>query len=243
MLKGLLGALKKAADATEVRKAATNARNAIKESPKLKGDAEKAALSDIKAMADNLIADMKPKVGVRTKDVPAKTKAAMEEAEQKLKAAAEKSKVRKNEAAAKVVEKKGSVAKKMTVSATDIKQADTANKLSTMQRRIDDMPEGLRKKTMQNMLDRQVKDFEKMQSEEVSRASRKSAQSAADRKSKPVTLPKMPFAKGGLAQPNANQTGLKKLPTPVRNKMGYMKRGGVVKTGHIDMRKGGIFYK
>ena len=131
----------------------------------------------------------KAKVGVKTKDVPAKTKAAMEEAEKKLKAAAEKSKVRKSEAAAKVVEKKGSVAKKMTVSATDIKQANTANKLATMQRRIDDMPDGLRKKTMQNMLDKQVTEFEKMQAEEVSRASRKSAQAAADRKSKPVTLP------------------------------------------------------
>ena len=197
----------------------------------------------LSAAAKAARAAKKPKVGVKTKDVPAKTKAAMEEAEKKLKAAAEKSKVRKSEAAAKVVEKKGSVAKKMTVSATDIKQADTANKLSTMQRRIDDMPDGLRKKTMQNMLDRQVADFEKMQAEEVSRASRKSAQSAADRKSKPVTLPEMPFAKGGLTKPADDQTGLKKLPTAVRNKMGYMKRGGVVKTGHIDMRKGGIFYK
>ena len=184
----------------------------------------------------------KAKVGVKTKDVPAKTKAAMEEAEKKLKAAAEKSKVRKSEAAAKVVEKKGSVAKKMTVSATDIKQANTANKLATMQRRIDDMPDGLRKKTMQNMLDRQVTEFEKMQAEEVSRASRKSAQSAADRKSKPVTLPPMPFAKGGLTKPTADQTGLKKLPTAVRNKMGYMKRGGKVTKGHVDMRKGGLFY-
>jgi hypothetical protein len=111
-----------------------------------------------------------------------------------------------------------------------------------MQRRIDDMPEGLRKKTMQNMLDRQVTEFEKMQAAEVSRASRKSAQSAADRKSKPVTLPEMPFAKGGLTKPAADQTGLKKLPTPVRNKMGYMKRGGKVTKGHVDMRKGGLFY-
>ena len=184
----------------------------------------------------------KSKVGVRTKDVPAKTKAAMEEAEKKLKAAAEKSKQGKAKAAAKVTEKKGSIAKKTTVSATDIKQAKTANQFSAMQRRIDDMPEGLRKKTMQDMLDRQVKEFEKMQSEEVSRASRKSAQAAADRKSKPVTLPEMPFAKGGLTKPTPDQTGLKKLPTPVRNKMGYMKRGGKVTTGHVDMRKGGLFY-
>jgi len=184
----------------------------------------------------------KDKVGVRTKDVPAKTKASMEAAESKRKAAAEKSKQGKAKAAAKVTEKKGSVAKKMTVSATDIKQANTANKLATMQRRIDDMPDGLRKKTMQNMLDRQVTEFEKMQAEEVSRASRKSAQAAADRKSKPVTLPEMPFAKGGLTKPSDDQTGLKKLPTAVRNKMGYMKRGGKVTKGHVDMRKGGLFY-
>ena len=37
--------------------------------------------------------------------------------------------------------------------------------------------------------------------------------------------------------------GLKKLPTAVRNKMGYMKRGGSVKSGSTDMRKGGMFYK
>jgi len=183
----------------------------------------------------------KDKVGVRTKDVPAKTKASMEAAESKRKAAAEKSKQGKAKAAAKVTEKKGSVAKKMTVSATDIKQAKTANQFAAMQRRIDDMPDGLRKKTMQDLLDRQVKEFEKMQGEEVSRASRKSAQSAADRKSKPVTLPPMPFAKGGLTKPAADQTGLKKLPTAVRNKMGYMKRGGKVTKGHVDMRKGGLF--
>ena len=48
---------------------------------------------------------------------------------------------------------------------------------------------------------------------------------------------------GVLKTPAADQTGLKKLPTPVRNKMGYMKRGGTMRTGHADMRKGGMFYK
>ena len=48
---------------------------------------------------------------------------------------------------------------------------------------------------------------------------------------------------GVLKAPAADQTGLKKLPTPVRNKMGYMKRGGTMRTGHADMRKGGMFYK
>jgi hypothetical protein len=49
------------------------------------------------------------------------------------------------------------------------------------------------------------------------------------------------FKRGGLTKPAADQTGLKKLPTPVRNKMGYMKRGGKVTKSHTDMRKGGLF--
>ena len=47
----------------------------------------------------------------------------------------------------------------------------------------------------------------------------------------------------GLKKPRADQVGLKKLPTEVRNKMGYMKRGGMMKSGNNDMRKGGMFYK
>ena len=34
------------------------------------------------------------------------------------------------------------------------------------------------------------------------------------------------YAMGGLKEPSANQVGLKKLPTSVRNNMGYMKDGG-----------------
>ena len=51
------------------------------------------------------------------------------------------------------------------------------------------------------------------------------------------------YNEGGLTQPKASQTGLNKLPTAVRNKMGYMNRGGSVKAGSTDMRKGGMFYK
>ena len=32
-----------------------------------------------------------------------------------------------------------------------------------------------------------------------------------------------------LKKPTAGQVGLKKLPTPVRNKMGYMNKGGAIK--------------
>jgi len=48
---------------------------------------------------------------------------------------------------------------------------------------------------------------------------------------------------GVLKKPSADQTGLKKLPSAVRNKMGYMKRGGMVRNGNLDFRKGGMFYK
>jgi hypothetical protein len=51
------------------------------------------------------------------------------------------------------------------------------------------------------------------------------------------------FNMGGLTKPTANQTGLKKLPTAVRNKMGYMYGGGMAKKkkmGNMDYRKGGL---
>jgi len=51
------------------------------------------------------------------------------------------------------------------------------------------------------------------------------------------------FNMGGLTKPTANQTGLKKLPTAVRNKMGYMYGGGMAKKkkmGSMDYRKGGL---
>ena len=40
------------------------------------------------------------------------------------------------------------------------------------------------------------------------------------------------YAQGGLKMPGANDTGLKKLPTAVRNKMGYMSKGGMAKKGY-----------
>ena len=51
------------------------------------------------------------------------------------------------------------------------------------------------------------------------------------------------MAQGGLKMPTADQVGLKKLPTAVRNKMGYMYGGGMAKKpkmGSMDYRKGGL---
>tara|TARA_R100001086_G_C11814033_1_gene252347 strand:- start:36 stop:1184 length:1149 start_codon:yes stop_codon:yes gene_type:complete len=51
------------------------------------------------------------------------------------------------------------------------------------------------------------------------------------------------LAQGGLKMPSADQVGLKKLPTAVRNKMGYMYGGGMGKKprmSKMDYRKGGM---
>ena len=100
---------------------------------------------------------------------------------------------------AKTVVRKGSIANKMTVSKSDIQQATTANQLSAMQRRIDDMPDGNRKKMMQNMLDAQRDKFEKMQSDEVTSRTLKSARAKPKEK---VSLSEAPFDynKGGMAR-------------------------------------------
>jgi hypothetical protein len=116
----------------------------------------------------------------------------------------------KNKEAAKTTQKKGSIAKKMTVSKEDIKQANTARELDSVQRRIDNMNDGLIKKSMQAMLDRQRRAFEKMQADEVDAASRKSAQSASDRKEFKGYKPENPFEgmkKGGMARKNYNKGG------------------------------------
>ena len=51
-------------------------------------------------------------------------------------------------------------------------------------------------------------------------------------------MKKKGMAMGGLKKPAANQTGLKKLPTTVRNKMGYAKNGGMMKKK--GMARGGM---
>ena len=45
------------------------------------------------------------------------------------------------------------------------------------------------------------------------------------------------YAAGGLKMPGAGDKGLKKLPKPVRNQMGYMSKGGMAKKGY---NKGGL---
>ena len=140
------------------------------------------------------------------------TKVAKESIEERI----AKLKKKKDKAEAKITPKKGSIAKKTTISATDIKQATTANELNMMQRRIDNMPDGNIKTAYQKMLDAQRKRFEKMQADEVDTKTRKQQQSARDKKMKgKVTLPPMPFNKGVMSSHK----------------------------GNFDMRKGGMFAK
>ena len=48
------------------------------------------------------------------------------------------------------------------------------------------------------------------------------------------------YQRGGLKKPTADQKGLQKLPTKVRNDMGFMKAGGMTKGG---MKGGGMATK
>jgi len=56
------------------------------------------------------------------------------------------------------------------------------------------------------------------------------------------SMKKKGMAMGGLKATNPSQVGLKKLPQNVRNKMGYMKKGGMTKKGYAmggSMKKKG----
>ena len=114
--------------------------------------------------------------------------------------AAENVRARRNAQEASTTQRSSSINRNRPVSAEDIRQANSAAEFRAMQNRIDEMPEGLRRRTMQRMLDAQRQEFDRMRAAEADRASRRSAQAARDRNAPPVTLPDMPFSKGGMAK-------------------------------------------
>jgi len=127
-----------------------------------------------------------------------------------------KKKKKQAEAEGKITPKKGSIATRTTVSATDIRQAVDSLELDKLQRRIDNMPDGNIKKSMELLLKSRRRTLERRQADEVDTMSRKQQQSARDRKMKKEMKPlPMPFNKGGM---------------PSRK-------------GNFDMRKGGMFSK
>ena len=130
-------------------------------------------------------------------------------AERDRQAAAERARTRANQEQARATEKRGSISRS-PVSAEDIRQANTAAQFRDMQRRIDELPEGLRRTTMQRMLDRQKADLDSTRAAEADRASRRSSQANRDRTvntKENVTLPSMPFAKCGMAKKKFNKGG------------------------------------
>jgi TolA-binding protein len=129
-------------------------------------------------------------------------------AERDRTAAAERVRSRSDAESARTTQRTSSINRNRAVSAEDIRQAETAADIRTMQRRIDEMPEGLRRRTMQRMLDAQQESLDRTRAAEADRASRRSAQAARDRNAPPVTLPEMPFSKGGMAKKKYSKGGM-----------------------------------
>jgi hypothetical protein len=131
-------------------------------------------------------------------------KARMDAAAAQGAVASEKRTRRANETSAKVTPKKGSIAKKTMVSATDIKQAATANALNKYIRDIKDASNGSPNESQKMrlaMAEKKLKDIENEDSAKVTRAANKSAQAASDRKAKAKKISLKPasfeYARGG----------------------------------------------
>lgn len=153
--------------------------------------AKKAAKAAEKAAQKNLGGDTATRG--KPKDTPKK-------AEADRKAAAARAKERKRQENIRTSESKSSINKSRNVSKADVMAANTAAMFRDMQKRIDDMPDGMRKKMMSDLLTAQEKKFKSEQGAELDTMTRKQQQSARDRKEFKGYTPKSPFAKGGMAK-------------------------------------------
>ena len=116
---------------------------------------------------------------------------------------------------------------KMPIS--QLKRLRAASKNPAERAMITEVIQSIDNKTMGDRLDKMKGDPKYMARKAASKAAAKAKTGS----------PKM--SEGGLTQPTKKQAGLKKLPTAVRNKMGYFKSGGMAPSGNNDMRKGGMF--
>ena len=119
------------------------------------------------------------------------------------------------------------------------KALNTAKKTGELGEDYDKLLPNQKKQIIQAAKAFQKSDFEKDVRAKLAepKSAPKSVGSAVENKRK------IGMNKGGLKMPTADQTGLKKLPTAVRNKMGYMYGGGMMKkprTSNMDYRKGGM---
>ena len=153
--------------------------------------AKKAAKAAEKAAQKSLGGDTATRG--KPKDTPKK-------AEADRKAAAARAKERKRQENIRTSESKSSINKSRNVSKADVMAANTAAMFRDMQKRIDDMPDGMRKKMMSDLLTAQEKKFKSEQGAELDTMTRKQQQSARDRKEFKGYTPKSPFSKGGMAK-------------------------------------------
>lgn len=136
-----------------------------------------------------------------------KKKDSPELAERDRKAAVARTKERQRQENIRTTQRTSSINKSRSVSKADIMDADTAADFQAMQRRIDDLPDGNRKKMMQDILDRQMAKFKSKQSDELDAMTRKQQQSSRDRKEFKGYTPENPFEgmkKGGMAAKRKN---------------------------------------
>jgi len=136
-----------------------------------------------------------------------KPKDTPEAAEADRKGAATRAKERTRQENVRNTQSTSSINKNRNVSKADIMAANTAAMLSSMEKRIDGMDSGLRKKMMKDLLSAQKLKFKKEQSAEVDTMTRKQQQSASDRKKFKGYTPKSPFSKGGMAKMSYNKGG------------------------------------
>jgi hypothetical protein len=202
MIKGLLSLIKKAKTPGAVRSAASEARQKVLDNPRLTGEKEKNALSELTAFKNKLIDDMKKKDAAATKPKGQKPKdpdKRRQSTEERQSAATG------NVSGITTTQKNKKEGVGSMVAYTSMERGKAVAKAGR-DLRAGNITEAEHKKILDAIAEANKK--------EVDKASIRAQQRAADAKMKPVSLaPPMNF-----------------------------KRGGKVTKGHVDMRKGGLFY-
>jgi len=240
MLARLLKAITGSKSKTDAKSKASEARNAVRGNKRMTGEKEQAAIDKINAALDAKVAeitkrkeDAKPKPkGQKPKD-PAKRKQSKEE--------------RTRAATGDVSALRSGAGKKPLTIATYRSYTSTQRAGAKADAKKDYEAGNISEIERDKIIDR----VDRANELEVDVAKARMDQGRRDKDAPKVSLKKpLPPLKSemqkggmGLKKPTADQKGLQKLPTAVRNKMGYMKRGGMMKSGNNDMRKGGMFYK
>lgn len=218
-------AARAAAKARKAKKTADDAARAKadKAAEGLKGSGESLS-TKLRKEAKAKAAEAGPK---KTGATPGKKKDTPKKAETDRKTAGQRKKDRDAKTAQATTQRKGSIAKKINVSQEDIKQAKTLNKLSTYKRQLmDEMPKGLRRTMMLDLIKAQIKKIRAKQAAEVDKIGRKATQAKRDKKPFKGYTPKSPFNKGGM--PMVKKDG-KSIPAFAADGVGKMMKGGMAK--------------